>query len=153
MEVAEPVDLAIVVADAVRLAGPRLRDENVTLDHAQLDAPLLVMGGPVRLQQVLVNLMSNGIDAMAETADKVLSLWVEESGDVVRIFLRDTGTGLADPDRVFEPFYTTKDVGASKGLGLGLSISYGIIGGFGGQLSCGNWEQGAEFCVELGKAN
>lgn len=153
VEVAEPVDLAIVVADAVRLAGPRLRDENVTLDHAQLDAPLLVMGGPVRLQQVLVNLMSNGIDAMAETADKVLSLWVEESGDVVRIFLRDTGTGLADPDRVFEPFYTTKDVGASKGLGLGLSISYGIIGGFGGQLSCGNWEQGAEFCVELGKAN
>ena len=152
VEVAEPVDLNAVLADAVRLAGQRLRDEKVTLDHKPLGTPLMVMGGPVRLQQVIVNLMGNGMDAMADVQNKVLGLRIEEDAEMVRVFVTDTGSGLADPDRVFEPFYTTKDVGASKGLGLGLSISYGIIGSFGGQLRCRNLDQGAEFCVELRKA-
>lgn len=152
VELAEPVDLNVVLADAVRLAGQRLRTEGVTLEYTPNDAPLMVMGGPVRLQQVIVNLMSNGMDAMSDTDDKVLGVRVEKRSDIVSVFVRDTGTGLADPDRVFEPFYTTKDVGASKGLGLGLSISYGIIGSFGGQLSCRNLERGAEFYVTLRRA-
>lgn len=152
VEVAEPVDLNAVLADAVRLAEQRLREEAVTLDYAPQETPLMVMGGPVRLQQVIVNLMSNGMDAMADADDKVLGLRIEEGTEVVRLFVTDTGTGLAEPDRVFEPFYTTKDVGASKGLGLGLSISYGIIGSFGGHLSCRNLDRGAAFCVELRRA-
>ena len=149
VEVPEAVDLAVVLADVVRLAQQRLKDESVTLDHEPLKGPVMVMGGPVRLQQVVVNLMSNGMDAMADADPKILGLRVDVGVETVRIFVTDTGTGLADPDRVFEPFYTTKDVGASKGLGLGLSISYGIIGSFGGTLSCRNLDQGAEFCVEL----
>lgn len=152
VEVAEDVDLSIVLADVVRLAQQRLRDEDVELRHEPLSGPVMVMGGPVRLQQVVVNLMSNGMDAMADADQKVLGLRVDVGAETVRIYVTDTGSGLADPDRVFEPFYTTKDVGASKGLGLGLSISYGIIGSFGGQLSCRNLEVGAEFCVELRKA-
>lgn len=152
VEVAEPVDLNVVLADAVRLIGPRLRDEAVALDCTAQTTPLMVMGGPVRLQQVIVNLMGNGMDAMAESTDKVLGLRLEQDTKEVRVFVTDTGTGLAEPDRVFEPFYTTKDVGASKGLGLGLSISYGIIGSFGGQLRCRNLDQGSEFCVALRRA-
>ena len=76
--------------------------------------------------------MNNGIDAMADPTQKILTLRVAVDDKNAKIFVADTGNGMADPDRVFEPFYTTKDVGASNGLGLGLSISYGIIGSFGG---------------------
>ncbi len=152
VEVAEPVDLKAVLADAKRLAEKRLRDEDVILNYRPADQAVMVMGGPVRLQQVIVNLMNNAMDAMAETEQKRLSLRVQQEADVVRLYVSDTGDGLDDPERVFEPFYTTKDVGASKGLGLGLSISYGIIGSFGGQLSCRNLSRGAEFCVELRRA-
>lgn len=153
VEVAEPVDLNVVLTDAKRLADKRLRDEGVTLNYAPAGQAVMVMGGPVRLQQVIVNLMNNAMDAMAEGDEKQLSLSVEQQADTVRLRVADTGAGLADPERVFEPFYTTKDVGASKGLGLGLSISYGIIGSFGGQLSCRNLDRGAEFCVELRRAS
>lgn len=152
VEVVEPVDLNAVLADAVRLLGQRLRDEAVVLEYTPQIAPLLVMGGPVRLQQVIVNLMSNGVDAMTAVESKTLGLRVKQDVHAVRIFVTDSGTGLADPDRVFEPFYTTKEVGTSNGLGLGLSISYGIIGSFGGQLSCRNLGCGAEFCVVLRRA-
>jgi two-component system C4-dicarboxylate transport sensor histidine kinase DctB len=149
VEVPEPVDLNVVLGDAIRLTEQRLRDGDVMLENTPIAGPLMVMGGPVRLQQVLVNLIGNAVDAMADAPQKVLRLWVENGGEVVRIFVADTGTGLREPGRVFEPFYTTKDVGASKGLGLGLSISFGIIGSFGGTLSCRNLDKGAEFCVEL----
>ena len=67
--------------------------------------------------------------------------------------IRDTGSGLSNPARVFEPFYSTKDVGASNGMGLGLSISYGIVGTFGGEMTCRNHpDGGAEFTVTLRKA-
>ena len=149
VEVTERVDLNVVLADAVRLVKQRLQDEAIVLEYSPQTLPIFVMGGHVRLQQVIVNLMGNSIDAMTKANARVLSLSVEEDVDAVRILVVDSGTGLTDPDRVFEPFYTTKDVGASKGLGLGLSISYGIIGSFGGQLSCRNLDYGAEFCIAL----
>lgn len=149
----EPVDLIAVLSDAVRLADTRLRVEGVTMNLNAPKGAVMVAGGPVRLQQVIVNLMTNAVDAMAGQSEKRLTLTVEENKDMVRLLVADTGSGLADPSRVFEPFYTTKDVGASKGLGLGLSISYGIIGTFGGTLSCRNIDPiGAEFCVELLRA-
>jgi two-component system C4-dicarboxylate transport sensor histidine kinase DctB len=64
-----------------------------------------------------------------------------------RVQIRDLGPGIADPERIFEPFYTTKEVG--DGMGLGLSISYGLVQSFGGQIRGRNTEQGAEFTVEL----
>ena len=66
--------------------------------------------------------------------------------------VKDTGEGLIDPGRVFEPFYSTKEIGASKGMGLGLSISYGIVGSFGGEMNCKNRKSGgAEFIIKLRK--
>jgi len=151
-EVAEPVDLSVVLRDALRLVQRRMEEEQITLSYEPPSQAIMVMGGAVRLQQVFVNLMSNSMDAMAEAESRVLTLRIEKSEETARVFVRDTGAGLAEPERAFEPFYTTKDIGASKGLGLGLSISYGIIGSFGGELSCRNLRMGAEFCVALKRA-
>jgi two-component system C4-dicarboxylate transport sensor histidine kinase DctB len=107
-----------------------------------------VRGGEVRLQQVLVNLISNAADAMGTGG--VITIGLAAGGDRVRLTVRDTGPGIADPARIFDPFYTTKEVGASEGMGLGLSISYGIVKGFGGEIAGRNRpEGGAEFIVDL----
>ena len=82
---------------------------------------------------------------MAGRALRVLTVKID--GHAVSI--RDTGPGIERPERVFDPFYSTKEVGASEGMGLGLSISYGIVQSFGGEIRSGNGPDGAEFVVEL----
>ena len=80
----------------------------------------------------------------------MVAIGLTETGGRVRLTVRDSGPGIAEPDRIFDPFYTTKEVGASEGMGLGLSISYGIVKSFGGEISGRNRaEGGAEFTVEL----
>lgn len=149
-EPVESVNLSSIVSDAITLSKSRLDKESVKLTQHGLTTPLWVKGGNVRLQQVIVNLMTNAIDAMSEASTKQLDVWLEQSDQNAFLTIRDSGPGIADPSRVFEPFYSTKEVGASKGLGLGLSISYGIIGSFGGDIACRNLaEGGAEFVVSL----
>ncbi|WP_224823231.1 ATP-binding protein [Cognatishimia sp. MH4019] len=146
----EPVDLNAVVEAALGLVRDRLDKKRVTVQRAGLNGPVWVMGGQVRLQQVIVNLLGNAMDAMSDQDTREITLEITRDGKAVSLDIRDTGAGLSDPDRVFEPFYSTKDIGASKGLGLGLSISYGIIGSFGGDLSARNLESGgAGFRVTL----
>jgi len=144
-EPAVRVDLTEVLRSAVELTTPRMRAEDVTLHFTPPTHPVWVSGGEVRLGQVFVNLISNAIDAMAGRDTRALTVTV--SGTSVTI--ADTGPGIETPDRVFDPFYSTKEVGASEGMGLGLSISYGIIQGFGGEIHGNNGPQGAEFTVEL----
>ncbi len=149
-EVIEAVDLNKVVSEALALVQTALEKSAATIHRDGPEAPMMVMGGQVRLQQVLVNLISNALDAMADQDNKVIHLTTSATPRNAVLTIRDTGPGIADPERVFEPFYTTKDLGASKGLGLGLSISYGIVGSFGGQLSCANAPGGgAVFTIEL----
>lgn len=145
-----PVALAESVTEAQELLGWRLRKTGVTLNVDLDAAPVQVVAGPVRLQQVLVNLISNAIDAVEEAADKRLYLRAEALGARVRITLRDHGPGVAEglQARIFDPFFSTKEVG--KGLGLGLSISYNIMRDFGGTLSVENHpEGGAIFTLDL----
>lgn len=108
------------------------------------------VAGEIRLQQVLVNLISNALDAMKDSADKSIEIRAAEDGDAIMIEVRDTGPGIA-PEHlasVFDPFFTTKDVG--EGLGLGLSITYGIVQQFGGTISARNSETGgAIFAIRL----
>ena len=146
----EPVDLVAVVHDALRLAERRLREEGITVETALPPSPVMVSGGPVRLQQVIVNLMGNAMDAMRDQPDKRLSLTTEHAidGNTVRLRVSDTGSGLVEPDRVFEPFYTTKRPG--DGVGLGLAISSGIVNDLGGRLTARNAEGGgAVFEMQL----
>ena len=145
-----PVALADSVLAAQELLGWRLAKTGVTLEVDLGDVPLSVTGGPVRLQQVLVNLLSNAIDAVEGGADKRLHLRARRTGRGVQITLRDHGPGVAEgvQARIFDPFFSTKEVG--KGLGLGLSISYNIVRDFGGQLFMRNHpEGGAEFTLNL----
>jgi len=147
-EAVNDVDLAQVVGAALELTEARLAAARLSVDWDVPAEPVWVRGGEVRLQQVLVNLISNAADAMAPGG--VVALAVSTVGGRIRLTVRDTGRGIPEPERMFDPFYTTKEVGASEGMGLGLSISYGIVKSFGGEISGRNRpEGGAEFTVEL----
>jgi two-component system C4-dicarboxylate transport sensor histidine kinase DctB len=146
----QAVDLAMSIANARFLLEQRLQRGRVTM-QTDLDRGVIIAWcDPVRLEQVLINLMSNAIDAMADSAERTLTLDAE-MGDSRQIVIRvaDTGTGLPPGcDRIFEPFFTTKPPG--EGLGLGLAISRDIIRDFGGNLSARNrLEGGAEFIINL----
>ena len=104
----------------------------------------------VQLQQVLLNLIMNGIEAMTAVSDRPRLLWVQsridESGDVL-VAVRDSGSGLGlDADRVFTPFFTTK----ASGIGMGLPISRSLIEAHGGRLwAAPNSPHGAVFSFSL----
>ena len=145
----ERVDFGDVVASAVDLMREDIDAAGVTLRSHLPDAPAPVLAGNVRLQQVVLNLLTNALDAMASSERKVLSLILGTDEKCAVLTVTDTGHGIEDPSSVFEPFYTTKDLGASKGLGMGLALSHGIVMRFGGTLSCRNLDDGAEFKVTL----
>ncbi|WP_219727923.1 sensor histidine kinase [Tabrizicola aquatica] len=136
------VDLAAVVQDALAIAQGRLTAAGARVSVAlPADLPL-VQGGPVRLQQVLVNVLSNAADAVEGTADRRIDISAQAQGDEVTLQVHDHGPGVAPAiaDRIFDPFFTTKQVGS--GLGLGLSISYNIMQDFQGDLRVANHPQG-----------
>ena len=149
------VDLAQVVDDALETTADTLTHHKVTVDWRRPDAPVIVRGGVVRLQQVVVNLLTNAADAMADTAPpRQITITLARDGACVTLTLRDTGPGLDAPDRVFDPFYTTKSAGRADGMGLGLSISYGLVQSFGGTIRGTNTpDGGAVFTFELAAAD
>lgn len=93
-----------------------------------------------QLLQVFMNIISNAVDAMEGSPAGELRISTQLSADRVIIEFADSGTGVREPDRVFEPFYTTKSVG--KGTGLGLSTCYGIVHSHGGEITCRNHPDG-----------
>ncbi len=142
----QDIVLRDAVAEAMALVAPRLVPVVVDIPD---DLPA-VRGGPVRLQQVLVNVLSNAADAMAGCADPRIDVTGRQAGGRVLLTLRDHGPGVqaAIADRIFDPFFTTKSVGS--GLGLGLSISYNIMKDFGGDLRVANHpDGGAVFTLDL----
>ncbi len=144
------VDLGAAVDSALEVAGPRLRRANVEVRWTRPAKTVLVQGGDVRLSQVIVNLLSNAADALEGQTVRQVELSLSE-GDPTRLVVADSGPGIADPEKIFDPFYSTKDVG--QGTGLGLSISYGIVQAFGGTLKGENRpEGGAVFTLELQSA-
>ncbi len=144
-----PVPLGPIVADALDLMAPRLREAGATVRYTPPEAEIWARGGRVRLQQVVVNLLGNALDAM-DTLDQPRIEITVTGGAAPEIAVRDIGSGLSDDAmaQAFDPFFTTKDPG--QGLGLGLSISYNIVRDFGGRLSAENHpEGGAIFRVTL----
>ena len=146
----EPIDITVVVQRALALANARLGAEGV---RTVIDMPaggVTVTGNATRLEQVLLNLLSNAADAVSSEPERTIALSVLQNGGEVLLSVADSGPGIA-PDHmasVFDPFFTTKQVG--KGLGLGLSISYAIIDDHGGRLRVRNrTDGGAEFSFVL----
>lgn len=147
------VDLVSVLQTAVELTQPAITAGEVTLQFDPPDAPIWVRGGEVRLGQVFVNLISNAVDAMAGQETRVLGIDIHD-GARLSVTISDTGPGIDVPDKVFEPFYSTKAAAGQDGMGLGLSISYGIVQSFGGDIRGANSDNtttggGAVFTVEL----
>lgn len=151
----DPVTLAAVqVADAVdhalMIVESRRREIGAAIEVHPIGRELAAKADAVRLEQVLVNLLRNGLDSVAGQARKQLQVAAVKEGGMVRISIRDFGPGIAESvlPRLFEPFHTTKPVG--QGLGLGLSLSLAIVESFGGKLEGRNLEgEGAEFSVLL----
>lgn len=147
-----PVRLDEVMRDTLEIVAVRLKAADAEMD-TDLGDELAVLAGSVRLQQVLVNVISNAADAVEGLDDRRLSVRAWREGGRVVLTVRDRGAGVAPAvaERIFDPFYTTKGVG--RGLGLGLSISYNIIKDFGGSLTVSNHpEGGAVFRIELAVA-
>jgi two-component system C4-dicarboxylate transport sensor histidine kinase DctB len=145
-----PTHVLRAIEDSITLLARRIEASGarVEVDVPAPDAQAIA--GEVRLQQVMVNLISNALDAMAGSAEKQLTIRVVEIADAVVITVADTGPGIPHESMssVFDPFFTTKEVGA--GLGLGLSITYGIVKQFGGTIGARNAERGgAVFEVRL----
>ena len=144
------VPLDLVIGDTVELINWRVKSAGIELSLDIEDGPLTVIGGPVRLQQVLVNILTNAIDAAETGTDRRIDLTARRENDRAFVTIRDHGPGIASGlgERIFDPFFSTKGVG--KGLGLGLSISYNIIKDFGGELRVENHPKGgALFTIQL----
>ncbi|MGR3758871.1 sensor histidine kinase [Roseobacteraceae bacterium NS-SX3] len=143
------VDLVQVIGTAVELTEARLKADGVALKwDPPPGGPVYAWGGEVRLTQVLVNLINNAADAMLEQQERAITITLE-TGARLAVTVRDIGPGIKEPEKMFEPFYSTKAVGSSEGMGLGLSISYGLVQSFGGRIRGANAERGAVFTVEL----
>lgn len=142
------LDINTVLTNAVQLRALDLHSGGSSID-LQLESVLPgVRGDNNQLMQVFFNIVSNALDAMAPAGGGKLTIrTLRDRGNVVVLF-SDSGPGIKEPHRVFDPFYTTKPVG--KGTGLGLSICYGIVQEHGGKIFCYNGQSGgAVFRVEL----
>lgn len=149
-----------VVRDGLRLLTTQLSEHDIDLQlELQEDLPD-ILGHPHQLQQVVVNLLSNGRDAVDgvvrderhETWEKRLRIQTSQDKEAsrVRLVIQDNGVGMTPEVRtkVFEPFFTTKE--AEQGTGLGMSISYAIVRRHGGDIVCeSRMDEGSVFCIDL----
>jgi len=142
------LDINTVVTNALQLRSLDLRSAKTRVE-LQLESVLPgVRGDGNQLMQVFFNIINNAVDAMEAHEGGVLTIkTLRDRGNVIILF-SDTGPGIKEPHRVFDPFYTTKPVG--KGTGLGLSICFGILQEHSGKILCYNGQMGgAVFRVEL----
>ena len=142
------LDLNTVLSGAVQLRNLDLREKNIRIELENRSILPAVRGDPNQLLQVFYHLISNGVDAMESAGGGVLLIRTLRERALVVIEFSDTGPGMKEPDKVFDPFYTTKAVG--KGTGLGLSICYGVMQEHGGSIAGFNRpEGGCTFRLEL----
>lgn len=146
-EAFEPIDVRACVSSALSMMEPQLRARTVKITRALPREPVLVMADRVRLEQVIINLLRNALDATKDTEDPQVDILLSK-GETATLTVRDNGYGIEDLDNLFEPFYTTKQPG--DGIGLGLAISSGIVNDLGGRLVARNAQSGgAVFEVQL----
>ncbi|MDT0683466.1 ATP-binding protein [Roseicyclus sp. F158] len=143
----EQLDIREAISSALTMMEPQLKARRVKVLRSLPDHPVFVECDRLRLEQVLINLFRNAIDATKDRDEPLIELMLFE-GETATLTVRDNGTGIADLDHLFEPFYTTKQPG--DGTGLGLAISSGIVKDFGGRLTARNAKQGgAVFELQL----
>jgi len=147
------IDLRSTIKGALNITKPAIEEEGVELSIHNPQKPVEVMAGQVRIEQVLVNLIRNALDAMKnnkENQPKQLVITLTTEAGMATLMVDDRGSGLDDKDQqmLFEPFYTTKPSGI--GMGLGLALSTNIVAELEGTLRAENRvERGARFIVTL----
>ena len=142
-----PVDVRMAVNGALEIMEPQLKSRQISLSKTMPSAPVMILGDQLRLEQVVVNLLRNALDAISAVPTPEIELLLL-GGETASLTVRDNGEGISDLDDLFEPFFTTKKPG--DGVGLGLAISSGIITDLGGRLVARNSETtGAVFEVTL----
>ncbi len=143
------VQLNQILEDTLALRDYDLRLSNIRVHYDLAPDLPMTAADPHQLQQVFLNLVNNAVDAMLEHSSEG-DLWVSTRAKDEHLIVefKDSGPGVKDASRVFDPFYTTKPVG--KGTGLGLSICYGIVSEHGGSIRVNNVQpSGACFTIEL----
>ncbi|AXI51289.1 MULTISPECIES: ATP-binding protein [unclassified Sulfitobacter] len=142
-----PFDMGEALASALSMMEPQLRQRQVQINRILPAAPVQVMGDRMRIEQVLVNLLRNALDATKSERNPTVEI-ILSAGETATLTVRDNGPGIEDLDSLFEPFYTTKQPG--DGVGLGLAISSGIVSDLGGRLTARNGQHGgAVFEMQL----
>ncbi len=143
----EPIDVRDSVSAALSIMEPQLRQRNMAITASMPPEPVTVEADRIRLEQVLINLLRNALDATKGVQEPEVALVLSSASDAL-ISVRDNGIGIEDLDNLFEPFYTTKAPG--DGVGLGLAISSGIVNDLGGRLTAKNARDGgAVFEIRL----
>ena len=146
-EAFEKVDVRDAVSTALSMMEPQLKARKIAITKTIPTEPAYIYGDRLRLEQVLINLMRNALDATKGVDEPAVEIQLT-IGDTVRLIVRDNGPGIEDLEALFEPFYTTKQPG--EGVGLGLAISSGIVNDLGGRLTAHNGANGgAVFDVQL----
>jgi two-component system C4-dicarboxylate transport sensor histidine kinase DctB len=135
----EAVDLRESVRTALSMMAPQLGKMAVRILTTLPSEPAIVQADPLRLEQIIVNLLRNALDAVRHRDDREVKILLAQ-GEMILLSIEDNGGGLKDPDKLFEPFYTTKKPG--EGLGLGLAISAGFAAELGGRLIARNAPDG-----------
>ena len=146
-EALSQVDMGDALASSLSMMEPQLRQRQVQINRLLPDQPVVVMGDRMRIEQVLVNLLRNALDATKTVRKPQVEIMLS-AGETATLSVRDNGPGIEDLVSLFEPFYTTKQAG--DGVGLGLAISSGIVNDLGGRLTARNGQQGgAVFEMQL----
>ena len=143
-------DLGQVLANALDLVDHKLKAFGIDVEYSRHRGQVVVTGNPVHLEQVFINLVANAADAMEHAAIRVLSIGISRRPGSVEVTVSDTGSGIPEGElaNLFDPFYSTKEAG--RGLGLGLSISYGLVRDIGGAITVASTPgKGSTFTVRL----
>jgi two-component system NtrC family sensor kinase len=142
----ELVQVNQVLRQTIKLRSYDFASHGVEVQEDFEDALAPALGDAQQLQQVFLNILNNAYDAVQEAKQRGrIHISTRRMEDIIEVAISDNGPGIAQPERVFDPFYTTKHPG--KGTGLGLSICYGIVRAHGGEIQCANNDDGGSTFV------
>jgi len=142
----ELVQVNQVLRQTIKLRSYDFASHGVEVKEDFEDSLAPALGDSQQLQQVFLNILNNAYDAVQETKQHgQIRIQTRRAEEMIEVAISDNGSGIVEPQRVFDPFYTTKHPG--KGTGLGLSICYGIVRAHGGEIQCANNDEGGSTFV------
>lgn len=145
-----PINLTDIVEEAVSLAAPKMKRDLISYSE-DLVRNAVILGNNIEIEQIVINLINNAIDAIHSSEERWINIRIVELGEYFKLEIKDSGYGIPRQvqEKMFEPFFTTKD--ANKGTGLGLSVVRGIIEDHNGTIDLDNTQPNTCFCITFPK--